>query len=236
MPYNNIYNITYTVVVENLLPPFLRNPKWRSWMNSLIYPVQWLRDYIFDYWYSSNSSYIYWDWFYFANKYTYVRFQDNSVWMTCIDSVNLTQYNPMANQLMDLSGNTVWFKILPDFIGFQERNTYNNQKMRFEYLLNKYFNPYNYTDKIYIENINSKKSFYIGEYYNNPGDSVTIAQTDITSLFSIGQTDDFDVNYNYIVWVPFQISLDYGANYVGIISSMVDKYNFYGLTYSIQTY
>ena len=234
-----LYNIDYNGVVQNLLPPFLRKPIWSAWLNSMVKPIQWCRNILFDNWYESYIyTYVNYQLAFFTiiDAYTLCRFQDNSVWITLVDNVDAIAFDPTKGKTTDLSGNVIWYKVLSDCIGFRERLSYNNQKIIFEFLLNRYFNPLNYNDLIYIDTMQINYMFEIGETYVNILDSVVIAETDDDSVFYISETDDENLLYNFIIWVPLQISIDMGINYKAIISSIADKYNYYGLIYDIQTY
>ena len=126
----SIYSIDYTKVINNLLPPSYRLTKMKSWLNSLIYPLQWLRDIYFDSYINSNTL----RYFDGVNTITplykgdLIRFKDNSVWMNLVYGTDILTDNPFH-------GNSyLWQYILTDSIGFLERLKFNNQKLKFEYL------------------------------------------------------------------------------------------------------
>lgn len=238
-----IYDITYSAVISNLLPPQYRTSKMLAWLNVLIYPLQWLRDKLFGIYIDSKDfSYNlenYWDGqlpITINSAETAIRFYDNSVWISLVDNIYMSTNtnNPLKGQT--ISGTTeIWYKLQDDCIGFNERKTFNNQKIKFEYLLNRYFpNITGETNLIYIYNINTSfKMFEIGE--NEDFTSYIAFNEDESSSF-ISETDDENEVYNFIIYVPTTISTLLGAEWSNKIRTIADKYNFIGLIYDIQSY
>ena len=152
----NFYTFTYSNFVQQLLPPRWRKLKHQSWLTALFSPLQWLHDLFFNNYidYDLNAVYTYFvSGSLIANKGDLIRFIDNSVWECQTNNTHVNLDNPINGSLYNPVN---WYKILNDSIGIWERKNYNCQKMTFEYLLNRYFNPTNDPNKIYITNNNTR--------------------------------------------------------------------------------
>ena len=236
----SIYSIDYKSVVDNILPPQYRVDKMKNWLYSLVQPIQWLRDKFFDN-YVLSPTYIYTDFItntVVADAFTLIRFPDNSVWETQIDNVDVTIYNPLIGELTMLDGTLVWIKVLSDFIGLNERAEFNNQKLEFEYLLNRYFNHLTSTthmvNDIYIgTNDTAHNMMMIAELDE---DSMQISETDDGSLFWISEGDNENQNYNFTIYIPTFIATEMGVDYETKIRAIADKYNFLSLYYNVTLY
>lgn len=232
----SIFDINYNNVVDNLLVPQYRTTRFKRWMYSLIYPIQFLRNIFFNNYVNSNT-YTYYNGIDNINiiySGTMVRFPNLTVWMTTQDNIDINTYNPTIGQTTDIQGNTVWIKIQDDFIGFEERTHFCNQKIMFEYLLNRYFKLYTGGDYIEITtNDTAHNTVFIAQ---EAEDSTVISQTDNDSLFYIGETGTEDEDYNFTIYVPEQVSIDLGINYESMIRQIADKYSYFGLIYKVVIY
>lgn len=231
----SIYDINYNNVIDNLLVIAYRTIRFSKWMYSLIYPIQYLRDIFFNN-YVGSSSYIIYDGYTILNindAGSMVKFPDLSVWMTTKDNININTYNPTIGQVIDILGDTIWIKIQDDFIGFEERTQFNNQKIMFEYLLNRYFQWTNGLPIYITTNDTSHNMFEIGQDDIN---TAVVAQEDFESLFFISETDNENENNNFTIYVPSLIATTLGSNYQQIISVIVDKYNYLSLFYNYVIY
>jgi hypothetical protein len=65
-PNQNIYNVNYEGVETNLTPPNHRTPVWLSWLNVLLYPLQWIHNIFFND-YANGSNYAFYN---SSNSYT----------------------------------------------------------------------------------------------------------------------------------------------------------------------
>lgn len=235
-----IYDINYNNVVINLLPPNYRVSKFKAFLNALVYPIQWLRNKFFDN-YVNSATYIYTDFIsntIILNSNTLVRFPDNSIWETQLDNVDVTIYNPLIGQLTMVDGTLVWIKVLNDFIGLNERSQFNNQKLEFEYLLNRYFNHesiiIHMTNDIYITTNDTTHNMMM--IAQDDDFSMQISENDVDSLFWISETDNEDENNNFTIYVPTAISIELGTDYDKMIRNIADRYNFTSIIYDIKLY
>lgn len=227
----SIYDVDYKIVNNNILAPQYRQSKIKAFVNAMIYPIQWLRDRFFlnyvesyqDYIiYSGGSSVL-------LNQYELVKFPDNSVWENQVSNIDIATYNPTLGQLY--SGSTLlWVKIQEDFIGLNERLKYSNQKIMLEYILNRYFNDS--LDTIYISNNNTS----IAPFYICDDDTdidcgyVGFDEDNCTEYISFDDT--LTTVYHFTIFIPDTlVSIDLDE-----IRVIVDRYNYYSLTYNFQIY
>lgn len=237
MPYNELYNLDYGGVVDNILPPNYRKDKTKSFLRSLTSPLQWLRDTFFDNWYTSQD-YPFYDgtgFYNVVNEGTKIRFLDNSVWETLVDNVNAQVYNPSIGQTTS-GGTQVWRFVQDVHIGFEERSQYNNQKIMMEYLLNRHFKTDEtpLANEIYILNYDYlPEPWIIGQ---TEVESAYVQQNSINSFNYITENDETVDNYDYTIFVPIEITAQLGTNWQDIISNVVDKYNFLSIRYNFITY
>ena len=230
-----IYNIDYSNVILNLLPPQYRLRKFNEWLNSLIHPIQTARDNFFDR-YIYSSTYTFYDGvssLLIPYAYTKVKFLDNTVWEAQIDNIDCLTYNPTIGQITS-GTTTLWLQIQDDFVGFDERVHYSNQKIMFEYLLNNYFKHDLSTNYIYITTFNIFSMVEIAQTDAEGG--AVIAQTDDDSIFFISETSTENSLYNFTIYVPTLIATQLGINYDEIIRNIADRYNYLSLSYNIVVY
>ena len=126
-----IYNQNEGQISNDLLPIHRRKPKFLAWFLTLLKPLQWEHDLIFND-YANGSSAPLWV---VSTPYTYgqrVIYIDNAVY-ELINVAGLTSATPPN---LDTAN---WTKVLDIFIGVRERARYNSQKLLLEYALNRYF-------------------------------------------------------------------------------------------------
>jgi hypothetical protein len=236
-----IYDITYSKVILNLLPPHWRQAIHIAWLNCLVKPMQWVRDWFYDcYIYTYGSYYcepttgnLYLNGALkpgastIANKNDNVKFIDNSLWQCLTDGTDCSVDNPI---LTPTSAN--WKKLQADCFGMFDRQKFNAQKIVLEYVLNAYFNPLNYTDKIYIVNATPIDDTFIGDKTNATDPQLSDKDSPY-SFFNIGDMAAVFLSYSYTIYVPVQIATDLGADYEKIIRTKNDKYNVCSIIYQI---
>lgn len=154
---------------------------------------------------------------------------------------NKAEYISNKDANTDLpSVTTSWDLLNANFIGVNERQLYNGQKIILEYALNKWFSttfrqPGGGLSDIYLTN-NPKgiPVFIIGGVENNSSD-----------IFTGHSTEYFIDNYSFVSVVNLNINVPVAvynaldsnsANRSNIIRSFADKYVYAGITYQIVTY
>lgn len=202
--------------------------------------MQWLRDIFFIKYidYDLNTTYIYYvSGALTANKDDLIRFADNTVWECQIDATDVSADNPIINPL-----SVNWLKILNDSIGIWERKNYNCQKMSFEYLLNRYFNPTSDPNKIYINNnATAQINFLVGILSCNTsvvGDSLYYGTPNINQFY-VGDYVYGLYGSDFTVYIKTAQLAAIDADAVkakAIMSRVIDRFNCVGRLYDIQTY
>lgn len=221
----SIYDIDFTRFNQRMLPPDKRFTTTVAWVNVLLKPLQYLRDvFMGDYRTGSSAS----QWVAGTySKYEQVKYK-GSVYESLIGSNTETP-----------TTQTAWRVLLPNFIGVEERLTYNGDKLVFEYAINKYFGTVfrqpNNTSDIFIERFtNPFNVFLVGGDEN----SSSVTYSNRSAQFIINDYD-FAAFYNMHINVPAAVfaALDPDpANCDKIIRNFADLYIVSGVTYQIVTY
>lgn len=213
-----LYNINFNNKAIELLPPDKRQGVNVRWLQSLLAPIQYLRDkYLGDY--KEGSPYSQW------------------VAGTYAKGAKVIYKQVVYESLVD--GNTIqppsqnWTTYLPSFIGVDKRVLFNGQTLVMEYALNQRFfatfrQPPLQSD-IYITNIDPVVTgFLVGE----------------TEPFcsSIGETDSSDAigySYTFIQINNFQINMPtavFATTNFQEVSDFVRRFSPASLNFIIQTY
>ena len=213
----SLYNISFYNKVIELLPVDKRQAINVRWLQSLISPIQYLRDkYLGDY--KTGSSYPQC----IAGTYSKgakVVFK-NVVYESLIDGN--TDQPPTAN----------WMTYLPSFMGVDQRVLFNGQKLTLEYALNQRFlgtfrQPPLQSD-IYITN-NA-----LGITYFRSGNTEAISSSvyaDNSSELVINSYD-IAIQYNFTIHIPAAIYSGYPSEINNFVNGLIPA----GLTFNIVTY
>lgn len=189
-----------------------------------MYPLQWLRDLLFDSYKQGATAPSYAAGAY--NKYDQVIYQ-KKVYSSKID------FNTDLPTVTDS-----WLLVQDNFIGVNERVLYNGEKIIFEWALNKWFgttfrNPLAISD-IYISN-NLKKVpvFRVGQVETISSQ----VYKDHSSEYIVNDYN-FGIYNNFTIFVPLLVynALGDPSNRERIFRSFADKYVTFGLFYNIVTY
>lgn len=124
------YNVNFSNVWQNLMPPNKRLTKYLAWGKVLVYPLQWLHTRLFlDY----KEGTIYLDWAISTSytKNTFVRYTNKSIYYCIQDHTSSSTITPLDTNY--------WYKTQDSFIGVTERMKYTSQIILFEYALNRWF-------------------------------------------------------------------------------------------------
>lgn len=227
----DIYDFDIDVVVPNLTPEVKRLPKYTAWLRVLTTPIQSAWQNLFADWKtgSSYSDYDNLNTYQFGDK---VRFTDNYIYeATYLNTNGLPQ---TFSSITPLNTN-YWTLINTNFIGADERITYNSQIIILEHSLNKWFRNELATDQIFIntnEIINT-----VFQMANNGRFSSRMSNVGGTTWMGIAPT--YTVQYNFTVNVPLTLFNSLGTDAINrenAIRAFVDKYNLAGLRYNVTTY
>lgn len=223
----SIYDINYTGVGNQLLPPDKRGVPMRSWLATLLRPLQYLRDlWLGDYRTGSTTAP-------FLISTTYAK-GDRVLFKASVYE-SLVAGNIGNEPPNDL----YWVRVQENFIGVYERVQYNGTVLMLTYALNKYFGttfrqPNNVSD-IYIEAVPKPADVFVVGWTEDES-SVVYANSSTEVIIDSYSFSDYS---NMIIWVPLAVynALDtVAANREKIVRNFADKYVVAGITYKVQTY
>jgi hypothetical protein len=222
----NIYDVDYSQVGQQLLPPDKRKPRLLALVAAFLSQLQWLRDL----WFGS--------------------FRTGATAQNWLSSTTYAKYDQVVYGIyiyMSLKdGNTdvpttpgSWIQVLNNFVGMSERILYNCQTLILTYALNKRFmttfrQPPNVSD-IYIGTFAKPISVFV----------VGGVEANSSKVYTIGSSEYVIDSYtfagyvNMTIYVPVAVynALDpVDANREIIIRSFADKYMAAGIIYTITTY
>ena len=225
-----LYDVNYYLKTVEAMPVNKRKPRYITWLFSLVSPLVWLRNVVFDVYKAGNSYPKYTAGIYSKGERVYYA---KSIYESLIDS---NTDAPTVN---------TWLKISDNFIGVNERVLFRSEKIVFEYALNKWFNTD--AEPCVWSNIAGASTIYIT---NN---SIT------TGFFRVGTSQDLSsyvgfelssepigndggvttVQYSYTINLPTSVWTALGSDddiREQTIRNFADKYNVAGLFYNIITY
>lgn len=216
----SIFNVNFSQIWQTFTPPVLRKPIQLAWGETLLKPVQYMRDLIFvDYAdgsvyndYSPLSSY---------TPSDRVIYTDRGVYENHNSSVGFAP-----------TDTAYWNKINDNYIGIRERVRYNSQKKLFEYSLNRWFQ----CTGIYIENTPIQASFFT---MGQTGTYSSTMSNGASNQFYMGNSYSANSTSSYTIWVP--LTAYTGMSTVltereNIVRSFADNYNLAGMFYSVSGY
>lgn len=216
----SFFNVNINNRIVELLPPDKRYQNNVTFLDSLMTPIQWLIDLFFKSYYEGVNS------LYVAGTYNYL---DQVVYFGRVYSSNIDNNT-------DIPTTSNWTLVQDDAVGANERVLYTNQKLVFEYALNKRFGsvftpPYSSTVSypIYIENLYPDfHQFWVGE--TEPFSSL-VGKT-LSSEF-IGETSNTGTGTTLTVHIPSSVLSDYGQE---TIEGYINKLIPIGMNYTITSY
>ena len=251
-----IYNQNEGQISNDLLPIHRRKPIFLAWFKTLLQPLQWEHDLIFND-YANGVTYPLWV---TATPYTYgtrIQYIDNAIY-------ELQNVAGLTSSVPPNLDTTNWTKILDSFIGVRERARYNGTKLLLEYALNRYFmvTPFStiewgvlwvaghpvaqttppYT-QIYISNVaHSISNFWLSD--GGAGSLTSYMNTNsIFQRYFIGNAYATYSPYSFTIYVPTAVYAQIQANQVvagvtaeDVIRAFADKYVQAGKLYQIIQY
>jgi hypothetical protein len=224
----SIYDQDHNTIQKQLTPPDKRSTTMLAWERCLVKPIQWLHDLFFIDYAQGNTSSQYNP----ATLYTVGnRVQYN-------DSVYEVWQNPPTVGI-DPTNINYWILIQDDFIGADERVTFNSQVLTFEFLLNKEFrttfNQPNYAapvhSDIWIENARIKDGSFI--VHPNSGAESFIRPNSYSVSF-IRPNHSFS-SVNFIVHYPISVIPD-NSDQLNKLKTLVEKFKLAGTVAGYQSY
>lgn len=227
----SIYTYSVNYVVENLLPPILRQVKQIAWLKVIAKPLDWLSDRLTDYrdgvalgsFWSAGTTY--------NRDSAPVIWSDSKMYQCIKDGALGVNYTPTGTN----NSAAYWIEVLPHWIGTNERIKYNSQIIILEYALNRLFFNEGVSDQIYIENLSTTDSFIMFSVSGGTSEMYTNALYTEEFMY----TGYSATQYNFTVWVPALLMSTLGATLAdqeNNIRKQVDKYRVPGITYNVDTF
>jgi hypothetical protein len=220
----SIYDIDYTIVGPQLLPPDKRRTRELAWVKALLLPLQYLHDILFHS-YKVGST---------APQYAGGAYAkgDRVVYFFSVYEA-LTGTSALPTVASD------WVKIQENFIGVDERVKYNGTTIVLEAALNKWFNtqfrqPPLQSDIYLITNQIPFNSFVVGGVETKSSDVfLTTSSEYLTDDLTSSSETNLDVNIPLGV---FNALASTNAQRESIVRAFVNKYITAGITYKVVTY
>ena len=251
-----IYNQDEGQISNDLLPIHRRKPKFLAWFLTLLKPLQWEHDLIFND-YANGVSYPLWV---TSTAYTYGtrrQYIDNAVY-------ELQNVAGLTSSVPPNLDTVNWTKILDVFIGVRERARYNGTKLLLEYALNRYFmvTPFSHIEwgvtwaggiptaqttppytQIYISNTyHAISNFWLSN--GSPGSLTSFMNNlSIFQQYFLGNAYAVYNPSSFTIFVPTAVYAQIQANQVvsgvtaeSVIRAFADNYVQAGKLYTIVTY
>lgn len=218
----SIYNISLSKIVSDLLPPKKRTDENKSFLSGLL--TAWHRRSTDLYDYKRGSGYP----AYSAgtyNQYDIVIFE-KAVYECWVDGTTTAPTDTSS-----------WKQLNKSFIGVNERQYFNGNKLVLEYALNFWFgttfsNPPTLSDIYITNNVNLTPTFRVGTT-ESASSSVGVESS---SEFVPVEYSATNQPPNFAINVPIAFYTALGANAEQIIRDYADKYVATSITYEIITY
>lgn len=223
-----IYDVNYSKLGQQMLPPDKRAARQRAWIAAALYPIQWLRDLWLGSYRSGGTGYPP-----YINSTTYGKGE------RVVYRYSVYESNVSGNLGNDPLNTTYWTKVQDNFIGVNERIRYTGHVLVLEYALNRYFGtvfrqPPNVSDIFIQDNVKPQSVFVIG----GDEDSSSVIYGDHSSEVII-DSYSFDAFNNMTIMVPTAVynALDTDPlNREKIIRNFADQLIVAGITYDVSIY
>jgi hypothetical protein len=226
----DIYDIDFEIQEENLNVPTKRKPKTTAFLNALMYPLQWIRDLLFED-YVNGAIYPPWGGFQLHPVGERVTWEDKSNYECIVQNFGFTGMEPSGG----VDSAIYWIKIQDNFMGANQRARFNSQIIILEHALNKWFRVPTIDPQIYLGNNYNPNTFLLGTsgIYSSP-----LASNSAFTVAYLGNAPTFTAT-DFTVYVPVVLFATLGntvQNRENNVRRFVDKYRLAGIAYNVTTY
>lgn len=213
-----IFDINYFAKAIEWMPPFKRFEINVRWVQSLLKPMQYLRDKVLGD-YRTGSAYPQW----VASIYNKG------------DRVTFKQivYESLENANSDAPPSAKWVTFLPSFIAVDKRIKFNGQKLVLEYALNQRFGTSFRQPNLVSDIFITTTSFVVVGFVVGETEAESSSNGQTMSSDAIGYTYPFQHVSNFTINIPVAV---YATISEAEVRGFVDKILPAGLNYSIATY
>lgn len=188
----SIYDLTTSIFGEQFTPPYKRLPRYLSWINVLLYPIQYTHNLFFkqyangeyDFVWDSVSTYSKGDVVMYLDYQLYIAIQDVPIMTPCID----TSYWVLASQN----------------VGLRQRSAVTGQKLLLEWVLNKHYGttfrqPAIGTSDIYVAGIAIDTNYFVAGIDGTESSFAAISGEDAVQFVGTAYTYESE---SLIIYVP----------------------------------
>ncbi len=229
----SIYNIDFGLAAERLSPPDKRKQAYLSWFRVLLFPLQWLRNFIFINYAEGNTSL-------YDHEETYVAgsiVKYNRLVYTNISTTPVTGIRPG-----EANASQVWLLLLETDIGLRERLRYNGQTIVLQAILNKIITgdpeP---SPRITIDNVSSDR---LEVYFFNKSDTSNFNKTPRFYLKEsppsyevyLSMKEEYSLGIDFRVNVPtlyYRKEGEINQENLVLLTAYIEKYKLVGTQYQI---
>jgi hypothetical protein len=226
------YNVDFSKVWQDNMPPNKRLTKYLAWGKLLVYPLQWVHSRFFiDY--KDGSVAPDWNILTVYTKDSLVRYTNKSIY-SCIKNTT-AGITPLNTEY--------WYKTQDNFIGLTERVQYTSQLIVFEYALSRWFGltfvqPPSVNTIFILNNNIDVNSFLVSSDDTN---SAFVSNEGAEALQFVGQdyTLANTVIYSFTICYPTTLPATLGITDAILkqqIASLADKLKISGTKYNIISY
>jgi hypothetical protein len=220
-----LYDVGYSNFGNQTLPPDKRFPKMIAWVSSLLTPMQYLRDLLFDSYKLGNTSVQYAPGTY--NKGDRVKY-NKAIYESLV-----------ASNTAAPSDLTKWVKVQDNYVGLDKRIQYNGQKLVLEFALNEWFSTVFRQPNLVSDIFISLAVQHLPVFRSGPIEDVSSTVAPDRSSEFVMNDYQFGARSNFTINIPLSVynALDpIAGNRDGIVRNFVDKYIPAGILYNIATY
>lgn len=218
----SIYDFTTSIFGEQFLPPYKRLSRYKSWVEVLLTPIQWLQRVMFDTYakgeylevYDSGSTYLFNDVVQWVDYRLYKALQNVPISTPC-------------------SNTTYWILVSEDNVGLRQRAGATGQKLSLEFILNKHYNtvftqPIIGISAIYIASLPVDTNYFVAGIDGTQSSYAAISGQNAEQF--VGESYNYDTE-SLAIYVP-NVTLD--AISLGLESSPYPNAQKTVLTYANQ--
>lgn len=188
----SIYDLTTSIFGEQFLPTHKRLARYKSWINVLLYPIQYVHDLFFnnyangeyDFVWDSVSTYSKNDVVFYLDYQLYIAIQDVPINTPCTD--------------------TDYWTFVSDSVGLRQRANVTGQKLLLEWVLNKHYGttfrqPAIGTSDIYVGGIEIDTNYFVAGIDGTQSSYAAISGQNAEQFVGISYTYDTE---SLVIMVP----------------------------------
>ena len=188
----SIYDWTASIFGEQFLPTHKRKDRYKSWVNVLLTPIQYVHDLFFNNYANGEYDYV-WDAVSTYQKNEVVMYFDYQLYIAI-------QNVPIMTPCID----TNFWVLVSDNVGLRQRANVTGQKLLLEWVLNKHYGttfrqPAIGTSDIYVAGVLIDTNYFVSGIDGLESSFAAISGQDAEQFVGISYTYETE---SLIIWVP----------------------------------